>query len=366
MHLGIDLLFLVPGQTGGRETYARELLPELRAARPDWRVSAFVSREAATAGWWRDGCDDVHVLGRSSGRSRARWAAGELVSLPRAARDVDVLWSAANFAPFGGRAARVVTIHDVIWRAVPDSVGVLARWATSALVAPAAWRADRVLTVSEASAADIARKLRVARDKIDVVPNGVVARPPRDGDPAKGGAHARIPAGRRVALSVASNVAHKNLEALLAALATIPSGRRPVLVLAGHGTEELAGRAALLGIIEDVRLLGSVDTAELEDLYAAAHVLVSATRYEGFGLPVVEAMARGVPVVCPDLPVLREVAGDAAHFYAPGDVRGLGAAMAELADVDRLRAAGLERAQRYTWAAAAAGTAASIERAVAR
>jgi glycosyltransferase involved in cell wall biosynthesis len=368
MHLGVDLLFLVPGRTGGRETYARELLPALRLARPQWRVTGFVGRDASGPGWWRDVCDEVVVLGGVSGASRGRWAAGELLTLPRSAAEagIDLLHSAANFAPVRGPFARVVTIHDVIWRVRPESVALPVRWATTALVAPAGWRANRVIAPSVASRDDVARKLRVRRDKIDVVPNGVVPPPEAGGDGAAGRAFARVPEGRRVALSVASNVPHKDLPALLQALATLPPGRRPVLVFAGAGTQDLAEEAAVLGVIGDVRLLGPVDKDRLEDLYCAANVLATATRHEGFGLPLVEAMARGVPVVCPDLPVLREVAGEAAHYVAPGDLRALGAALAELPEVDRLRAAGIDRAARYTWEAAGAGTAESFERALGR
>ena len=91
-------------------------------------------------------------------------------------------------------------------------------------------------------------------------------------------------------------------------------------MFAGHGTDTgaLGARAAARGVRE-VRLLGGVDPARLEALYAAATVVATPTRFEGFGLPVLEAMARGVPVACSELPVLREVAGDAAVYFDAAD-----------------------------------------------
>jgi len=144
--------------------------------------------------------------------------------------------------------------------------------------------------------------------------------------------------------------------------------QRPLLALAGHGTDtgDLRGRAAERGVADDVRLLGAVGAEQLEGLYAAADVVVTATRFEGFGLPVLEAMARGVPVACSDLPVLREVAGDeAAAWLDPGDPASVAAAVRRaLASRDELRAAGLARAAGFSWAAAARATAQVYERAV--
>ena len=167
---------------------------------------------------------------------------------------------------------------------------------------------------------------------------------------------------RAVALSVASHLPHKNLPALLAGLAAMDPTERPVLVLAGQGTDapELASAARELGVHDDVRSLGAVSPAELEDLYSAAVVAVSATRHEGFGLPVLEAMARGVPVACADLPVLREIAGAEVLWLDPSDPRSVAHALHRAlvggTDIDRLRAAGRARAARFTWRAAAERT----------
>jgi glycosyltransferase involved in cell wall biosynthesis len=311
------------------------------------------------------------VLPRASARRRLAWAAGEALGVARAAAHagVDVLHSPANFGPAAGPFARVLTLHDLLFRLRPEHVGAAMRWGTEALVPPAARRAHRVLTVSAASRDDIVRELRVAPERVEVVPNGIEP-PSRAGDAAA--ARTKLEAGRRqVLLSVATDLPHKNLTALVDGLARLEAGGRPLLAFAGHGTDrgELAARAAALGVSADVRLLGAVATGDLEDLYAAAGGLVTATRWEGFGLPVLEAMARGVPVACSDLPVLREVSAGLAELLDPGDPGSVAAAMRRLlaggSARDERIAAGRARAARFTWEAAAEGTAAAYERAAA-
>lgn len=374
MHVGVDLLFLVPGQSGGRETYVRELLPALRAAEPELRLTAFVGREAATAGegFWTQACDRVVVLPRASANARARWAAGELLMLPRAAdrAGVDVLHCPANFAPWHGRCARVLTLHDVMWRRVPDAVPAAMRAATDVMVPRGARRADRVITAAAAAKADIVAEIGVDPERIDVVPHGLGS-PVVPGDAARGRALVGAGPGRGIVLCVATDLPHKNLGALVEIVAAIDAVRRPLLVLAGHGTDggRLGALAAECGAGDDVRTLGAVTQGDLEDLYAAATVLATPTRFEGFGLPVLEAMARGVPVICSDLPVLREVAGEASAQFEPAERASAAEILADLLADDarraRMAAAGRERAARFTWAASARGTLAAYERALA-
>jgi glycosyltransferase involved in cell wall biosynthesis len=365
VRVGPDLLFLVPGETGGRETYARELVRALAAERPDLELVALVNRETAAAaedGFWSQYASVVEI--GSSGVARGSWALGELWRLPRAARGLDVLHSVANFGPLYGAGARVLTVHDVLWRRLPDAVPPAMRIGTNLLVAGAARFADRVITVSDASAADIAAELRLPAGRVEVVRNGVTEPPATSPPPADVGQGTRP-----LALSVASDLPHKNLAALVDGLALVPPGARPVLAFAGHGTETgaLRARAAEWGVEDDVRLLGAVDPERLEALYAAAAVVLTATRFEGFGLPVLEAMARGVPVACSDLPVLHEVAGDAAVWLDPASPPSISRAIqAALRDAERLRDAGRARAKDFSWGAAARATAAVYERAARR
>ncbi|HEU4657908.1 MAG TPA: glycosyltransferase family 1 protein [Capillimicrobium sp.] len=375
MHVGLNLVYLVPGETGGTEVVARELLPALvAAAGPGVRFTAFVNREAAAApgGPWKELMDTVTVP--VAARNRVQWVRGEQQLLPplAARAGVDVVHSLANTGPAWGRFRRVVTIHDLIHRFHPDTHGGLKARGMALLVPLAARRSHRVMADSASTADDLVRELRVPREKIDVVPLGVgtTARAEPEGAAAL---RARHDLGERpIVLTVAAKRPHKNLPRLLEALALIPAERRPVLVVPGYGTfhdAELDALIARLGIARDVRMLGWVPDAELEGLYAAAALFAFPSLYEGFGLPVLEAMARGVPVACSDRGSLREVAGDAARRFDPERPADIAAAieavLADPAEAERLRAAGRAQAARFTWEATARATLDSYERALA-
>ena len=370
MQVGLDLLYLVPGETGGRETYARELVPAMLELAPELELVAFVNRDAGPglADELGDGIRAVVVP--VSARSRAQWALGELALVSLAARraHVDLLHSMANFAPAWGPFRRVVTIHDLQYRAIPELMSWPARTATHALVSLAARGADRIIAVSTAGSEGIVAGLGVERERIDVVPNGV--RPPPAATSTAGVREGHRLGLRPVALAVATNLPHKNLPVLIDALALMRPEQRPMLVIAGHGTDDGALRAQALaaGVAEDVRLLGGCSTQELDSLYALAGCLVLPTLHEGFGLPVVEAMARSVPVVCSDIPALREVAGSAALYFDPRAPAEIAARLAEvLANTglaERMRERGRARARDFSWSAAAAGTLASYRRAL--
>jgi len=374
MHVGLNLVFLVPGETGGMEVYARELIAALATGRPDLRLTAFVNREAAASGdSWAQVADVVTVPVHA--RNRVQWVRGEQQLLPGLARKagVDVLHSLASTAPISGRFRRVVTIHDLHYRVVPEAHFGVRGLGMRVLVPLAAHRSHRIIAISQSTAADIRRYLRVPPSRVDVIPEGVGASPAGDPEPEAALRERHGLADRAVALSVSAKRPHKNLMALLEAVAAIPAQRRPVLVIPGYATpheQQLRERAQALGIGDDVRFLGWVSGAELEGLYALASVSVFPSLYEGFGLPVLEAMRRGVPVACSNRSSLPEVAGDAALLFDPEDPRAITAAIERVlrdpAEAERLRSAGREQAARFTWAATARATVASYKRALGR
>jgi glycosyltransferase involved in cell wall biosynthesis len=364
-HVGLNLIFLVPGETGGMETYARELLPRL-AQDTTGRLTAFVNREAAGVDL---GVETEVVPVRAS--SRLEWVRGEQLLLPRLAEraGVDLLHSLGGTAPGWGRFRRIVTIHDLHYRTVPDAHFGLRGQGMRVLVPLAARRTDRVIAVSRTARDELVTLLRVPEERVDVVPHGVGASA-RVAPMPEAEVRARHDLGDRpVVLSVSAKRPHKNLMRLLDAHARLQP--RPVLVLPGYPTEhetELRRRAEHLGTAADVRFLGWVAPAELEGLYGAASAFVFPSLAEGFGLPVLEAMARGVPVACSGTGAVAEVAGTAALRFDPLDVSAIAAAIVMLltdaALAERLRAAGRERAAQFTWGAAARGTLASYERAL--
>jgi glycosyltransferase involved in cell wall biosynthesis len=373
-HVGLNLLFLVPGETGGTETYARELIPELVAAAPDARFTAFINQEAASAagGPWGDLIPAVTVPVRA--RNRLEWVRGEQQLLPRAAgrARVDLLHSLANTAPGWGPYARTVTIHDLLHRIAPEAHLGMLGLGMRVVVTLAARRSARVIVDAESTRKDLQQLLRLDAGTIDVVPLGMGARR----GPAAAEAEVRRTLDARdrpLVLSVSAMRPHKNLSRLVEAVALIAPERRPLVILVGYPTpyeEELRRQIAALALANDIRVLGWVGGAMLEGLYAASSAFVFPSLYEGFGLPVLEAMARGLPVACSTAGALSEVAGDAALTFDPHSATQIAGAIQQIltggAQVERLRAAGRERAARYTWAATAEGTLASYARSLRR
>jgi glycosyltransferase involved in cell wall biosynthesis len=368
MHVGLNLIFLVPGATGGMEVAARELIPALRDAAPGARFTAFVGREAAG-----DDLGVETVVLPVTATNRVQWVRGEQQLLPAIARrhGCDVVHSLASTAPARGRFARVVTIHDLNYLIVPEAHFGLRALGMRALVPLAARTSHRIIAISEATRRDLVERLGVPSARIDVVPQGLG----RIADVAPTPERAlrdRLALGaRRVVLSLSAKRPHKNLRGLLDALARIEPARRPVLVLPGYPTPheaELRRHADAMGVTGDVRFEGWMSDADTEGLFALASAFAFPSLYEGFGLPVLEAMARGVPVVCSDRASLPEVAGGAALMFDPVDPGAIAAAVLRVLDdeheTERLRTAGRVQAARFTWAAAAERTLASYERAL--
>ncbi|HUB73902.1 MAG TPA: glycosyltransferase family 1 protein [Solirubrobacteraceae bacterium] len=373
-HVGLNLVFLVPGETGGMEVYARELLAALLAQAPaSMRFTAFVNREAAAAPDppWEGRLDAVTLPVRA--RRRVQWVLGEQLPLPLLARraGVDLLHSLASTAPLWGPFRRVTTVHDLIYARFPEAHPGLRDRGMSVLVPAAARRSDRVIAISRSTRDDLVAQLGLDPARIDVVPNGlgVVQRVPAL-EAAQTRARFALD-GRRVLLSVSAKRPHKNLARLIDALALIAPERRPLLVLPGYGTwheAELRERALRSGVGEDVRFAGWISQAELEGLWALAEAFVFPSLYEGFGLPVLEAMARGVPVACSNASSLPEVAGEAALLFDPRDPRAIAAAVERLLGerelAARLRALGRQRARLFSWERSARLTLESYRRAL--
>jgi glycosyltransferase involved in cell wall biosynthesis len=373
-HVGLNLLFLVPDETGGMEVYARHLIESLTRLRPDLQLTAFVNRNAAAErGPWNELVPSVTVPVNS--RNRAAWVLSDQLLLPliAARKRVDLLHSVANVAPAWGPYRRLLTVHDLIHRTFPDAHEGLRARALSVLMPLGVRRSHRLIAISRATRNDLVELLHEPPDKIDVIPQGVDEAHPELAIPEEE-LRAQLRAGDRpIAFSLSAKRPHKNLPRLLEALAQIPAERRPLLVIPGYRTwheDELREYGRRLGIEDDVRFLGWVSQAEIEGLYAASALFVFPSYYEGFGLPVLEAMQRGLPVACSNRTSLPEVAGGAALMFDPDKPPEIAGAMERLLnggdEVERLRAAGLERARRFTWDETARLTAESYERALSR
>jgi glycosyltransferase involved in cell wall biosynthesis len=361
IHVGLNLVFLTPGSQGGMEVYARELIARL-AERQDLRLTAFVNLASEGMGLG-EGIDEVVVPVRPA--DRKQWVVGEQAHLPRLAdrAGCDIVHSLASTAPVHGRAKRVTTIHDLQFKLVPGAHSRLLGTGLGALVRAAAWRSHRIITDSASAARDLENHLRVRPDKIDVVLLGVNQVPtvtPTDV------AELRCTLGigtRDVVLSLSAKRPSKNLVRLIQAHAVLVNPR-PVLVLPGYPTpheHELRALTHELGSSDDVRFLGWISDEDREGLYAMATVFAFPSLYEGFGLPPLEAMARGVPVLSSSRGALAEVIGAAALIVDPESVReihdGLQRILVDHHLQSQLRDAGRDQAQSFTWDRTAAATA---------
>jgi glycosyltransferase involved in cell wall biosynthesis len=363
--VGLNLMFLVDA-AGGAGRYAEELVPALLDVDATLGLTVFVNRDAPARlarADWADKVDWVRLPTRFSNRTHLL---GQATALPAVAarRRLDVVHSLANGGPpLTVRAKRVVTLLDLIWLHQRDAWGTPAAVRTMAILTRISARtAHRVITISESARDDIVRSFGLDTLAVDVAPLGV--RPPASPPLRAAGTS------RPLVLCVAQKRPYKNLASLVRAVSELPD-LGIELVLPGAPTEheaELRALAERLGVHERVRFLAWVSEEELEDLYAAATCFVLPSLIEGFGLPVLEAMARGVPVACSDRPALPEVAGDAALLFDPADQNAITDAVRRLVGDEELRKEladrGLRRARLFSWRRTAEATIASYRRAV--
>jgi glycosyltransferase involved in cell wall biosynthesis len=366
--VGFNALFLDPGVSGGPETYLRQLGPAIAAEAPRLELEVATTRRGA-AGLAADGWGEfarVVALPVDEGE-RVRHLAVEQLLLPRHARRAgwDVLHNISNLAPLVAGVPSVTTLHDLLFlrhRTLPRLTTFAMRWT----IVPAAHRADALIAISAAARDEICEIAGFAPADFTVVPHGA-GRIRGTGGPAptpQAELRARLDLGdARVVLCVGAKRPHKNQALLVRAAALLPHDF--VVVLAGHPEgydAQLRALAAELGVAEHVRFVDYVPDADLEGLWSLAACAAFPTLAEGFGLPVLEAMARGVPVAASDLPVLHEVGGDVPHWFDPHDPAAAAAAVvAATADRDAA-AAGRAQAERFSWTAAARATLAVYER----
>jgi glycosyltransferase involved in cell wall biosynthesis len=265
-------------------------------------------------------------------------------------RDVDVVHAPSVAVPPKWGAPLIVTAHDAAPLIFPETYPRRGRRFHEQGLAAAAERADLVITVSRAAADELVSHTAVPRERIRVVPNGVDLEIATDEE--VGDARHQFDLGDEpYVLWVGSLEPRKNVGLLVEAFAhwAAHTDLPHLLVLAGPAgwmEDEASVLAPARRLGDRVRTIGRVGDPALSALYRGADLFAFPSRHEGFGIPVLEAMAQETPVLCSDIPALREVAGDAA-VYADGDLAE--SIRTALAERDRLVAAGLERARRFTW-----------------
>lgn len=272
--------------------------------------------------------------------------------------------------PFAYRRRFVVTIHDLFPFDFPEiHSGPLPRAVNQLLLRNAVAAATRIITPSRTTATMVGQRFPNARSKVDAIPEAADDRfnPTRNPD-SEAAWLLRFGIRPPYILYLGQWKAYKNLPVLIDAFASLLESHRHVqLVLAGddprHPEVRTAARRLPAG---SVAFPGRLPDAAVPDLYRGAAMVALPSRAEGFGLPVIEAMACGVPIVCGDLPVLREIGDGIAIFADPRDPGAFAQAMAGVLEepAGSRRERGLERARSFTWEAAAAQTVAVYEQAL--
>lgn len=368
MHVALNAQ-LISTQTGyrsaGVSTYSARLLQALGGpANGNFTLTAFVNDPA------------FHAAGVTSRRThmplhqplaRIAW---EQTLLPLELRrlDADLVHGLVNVLPLWGPTPGVVTVHDLSFVRLPEVLPAAKRAYLTRLCAASCRRARRVIAVSRQTADDVHRYFSVPWARIEIVPNGVGPEftPGADFDAAAFKRARGLP--ERFVLYLGTLEPRKNLEQLVRAFAswrawTAESEHDVHLVLAGGKGwfyDQIYATVAELRLTNFVRFPGYIPTEELVDWYRAAELFVYPSLMEGFGLPVLEAMACGTPVICSDLPSLRDVAGDAALYFHPQNeaeiVQCLERVLFSPATRHHLREAGLTRAAHFSWTRTAQAT----------
>lgn len=288
-------------------------------------------------------------------RTRVGW---EHITMPMLShRDgLDLFHGTVNVLPFGLACPAVVTIHDLAFLRSPEQVTARRYRYLKWMVRSSARRAEVVIVPSVATGEDVEELLRVPADRIAVVPLGVSDRfgPASDGEIAR--AKERYLLTKPYVLAVGTIEPRKNLPRLIEAMGLLRDDVEEELVLAGPSgwlTDEVERAIAKSGLGERIRRPGYIEDDDLVPLYSAASVVAMPSLYEGFGLPVLEAMACGATVVTSNVSSLPEVAGDAAILVDPLSVESIADGVRTAISGPELRAtqgrAAMQRAGQFTW-----------------
>jgi glycosyltransferase involved in cell wall biosynthesis len=334
MHIGVNALYLIPGGVGGTEIYLRSLLQALAAIDGDNRYTIFTNRET--------GPDLVpiqanfHIAPKAvNARNRPARILFEQTLLPlHASRaGVHVLFNPGFTAPVFTSCPNVTVFHDLQHKRHPEHF----RWfdlpVWRVMLYSAAHRSRKLVAVSSATADDLTHFYGISRARIDVIPHGVDER-------FFSLAHDRTNAAPMI-LCVSTLHPHKNLDNLLRAFA-------------------LFRIRAELGLEDSVRFTGWIPREELYQLFSDASAFIYPSRFEGFGMPILEALAAGIPSACSNVEPMKSIAADAALQFDPANIGALCDALHSLVNDESVRRclseAGPRRASDFSWTAAARAT----------
>ncbi len=371
MRIAVNTRLLLPGKLEGIGWFTHETLRRIVAAHPEHEFLFLFDRKPDARFLYAPNVTPV-VMGPPTRHPLLYrlWFDWRLPQRLKAIK-ADAFISPDGFLALRSAIPTLAVIHDLNFEHYPEDLPRAYSAYYRRLFPRFAHHATRLATVSEFSRRDIARRYEVDEGRIDVVYNGVgeVFRPLSE--PEKAAARERFAGGAPYFICVGSLHPRKNIARLLLAFDQLleqhPSDLRLLIVGERFWWDARMQQAwAQVKHKDRVRFTGRLAQADLHLALGAAHALAFTSYFEGFGIPVAEAMRCGVPVVAAEATCLPEIAGDAAYYCDPFSVADISRALFDVwsdhALCDQLRAAGLKRAQRYTWDKAAEALWASFER----
>jgi len=368
MRIGLNLLYLIPGIVGGTETYARGLLRGLRQSKSDHEFFLFVNRESA--GLIADDDQDfTKVVCPVYASNRKNRYCFEQVKLRQFIEQykIDLLHSLAYTSPLFMPCPAIVSLPDLNFKAFGNSMPLSRRLMLSLIVRQAVFRSSKVITISNFSREEILKQYHILPEKV------VVTYLAADNDDLNAKVKEEPFAGQAMpdlnqpyAMAFSSSTANKNLSGLIKAFLEAKKNHKLIqkLMLIGHKypiEEDVQGCCES----EDVVWTGYLERRTVLEILRRADFMIYPSFYEGFGLPVLEAMTAGVPVICSNAASMPEVAGDAGIYFDPFSIKDMAAKIA-LAATDQklrddLRQKGFKNLERFSWRKTAEDTVAVYE-----
>jgi glycosyltransferase involved in cell wall biosynthesis len=355
-HIGINA-HLLSGQQGYRRAgihhYISQLLNNLPQDNGQFEVTIFSNNSDDLTNWpaskivpsrWRT----------NNPLFRIAW---EQIAWPSITtnRELDLLHSMAFVTPVISPCPTIVTVYDLSFIYFPEQYPLLRRIYLTNLTRRSCQKSKRIVTISEAGRQDVHRQFGIALDKIEVVPPGVDSNfvPLSESEVSAFRERQQLPG--QFVLHVGTLQPRKNLPILMEAMAQIKRPEITLVLVGGKGWyyEEIFTRVRQLGLENQVRFTGYVSEVDLPLWYNAASMLVFPSFYEGFGMPALEAMACGTPVVVANNSSLPEVVDEAGRLFEPEDIQALAEHIVTVLDDQEIavtmRQKGMNRAKNYSW-----------------
>jgi len=364
LRIGINALYLIPGGVGGTEIYLRSLVAALADIDSRNQYVVYTNRETGTS--LRPDAPNFSISVQPVRASVRPWRIlWEQFAMPLVVRRdrLDVLLCPGFTMPLATGCPAVVVFHDLQHKRHPQHF----RWFELPFWVFFLWasarRSTRLIAVSEATRSDLLLYYKVDDRNVDVVPHGVegrfleISRSRAQGETSP------------FLLCVSTLRAHKNLDRLIRAFADFrkvrPEFRLVIAGMRGQQSKDLERLTSKLGLDEAVKLTGWIPREELYSLFRDAHAFIYPSSFEGFGMPVLEALASGIPTACSEIPPIREFVGRSALYFDPSDIDSIGKAMERIvSDQDlrgKLSAEGPARASQFSWNTTARQTLAVLE-----